>query len=106
MGEAGHSPDLLFLPGFIHGLGLLLYKYRGSTRRPCYQRQYCQLYDVPLSGSDHKVESEVPPQGVSTIIMEGGTPDPQLRLLWVLLFSLCCVCDSTKNLISVLGIVS
>ena len=106
MGKDGHSPDLLFLPGFVHGLGLLLYKYRGSTRRPCHQRQYCQLYDGHLSSSDNTVESEVPPEGVSTIIVEGVSSYRQFTLLWVLLCGFCWVGDYTKNLLSVLGTVS
>jgi hypothetical protein len=64
-------------------------------------------HDLFIVGETHQgivhctVESEVPPEGVSTIVVEGVVSCRQPYLLWVLLCGFCCVGDYTKNLVSV-----
>ena len=54
--KGGYPEDLLFIADRVYRLGLLLYKYHDSHYYLRCQRQYCQLYDGTLSGSDHASE--------------------------------------------------
>ena len=49
-----------------------------------------------------RLNQEVPSEGIPTRVVEGDRSYPQLNLLWVLLFSLCCEGDYTKDLLNVL----
>ncbi len=57
LGEEGYPENILSLADRLCPLGFPLYEYSASPDHLRCQRQYCQLYNGPLSGSDDTSES-------------------------------------------------